>query len=152
METESRGYERVRVYKSGSSDIAVSVLLNTSAGTALGKCTHRTENKIIHTVKYVCVITAGSDYTALNPEPRVVSFSPSRSSYSTYVYITIINDNIHEDREQFTVWLSLPSGSTGVVLGRDSVTVEIRDEDRECLEMECFLSTTDCVFVPPFQE
>ena len=37
--TESTGSVNVTVVKSGSSDITVSVLLNTTAGTALGKCT-----------------------------------------------------------------------------------------------------------------
>ena len=48
------------------------------------------------------------------------------------VTITITNDNIHEEREQFDVQLSLPSGSTGVVLDPDSATVHIVDEDSEC--------------------
>ena len=48
------------------------------------------------------------------------------------ITIPIINDDIHEEMEQFTVQLSLPSGSTGVVLDQDSTTVQIVDEDREC--------------------
>ena len=35
--TESAGFVRVHVVKTGSNDIFVSVLLNTTAGTALGK-------------------------------------------------------------------------------------------------------------------
>ena len=46
--------------------------------------------------------------------------------------ILITNDDIREEMEQFTVQLSLPSGSTGVVLDQDSATVHIVDEDSEC--------------------
>ena len=38
--TESTGSVIVRVVKNGPNDIAVSVLLNITAGTALGKCTN----------------------------------------------------------------------------------------------------------------
>ena len=55
---------------------------------------------------------------------------PSDSSQMMSILIT--NDDIREEMEQFTVQLSLPSGSTGVVLDQDSATVHIVDEDREC--------------------
>ena len=38
--TESTGFVRVEVVKTGSNSIFVSVLLNTTAGTALGKYVH----------------------------------------------------------------------------------------------------------------
>ena len=38
--TESTGSVIVRVVKNGPNDIAVSVLLNITAGTALGKCSN----------------------------------------------------------------------------------------------------------------
>ena len=62
-------------------------------------------------------------------------FINSSESYQM-VYIQIINDDIREEMEQFTVQLSLPSGSTGVVLDQDSATVQIVDEDRECVGIE----------------
>jgi len=40
--TESLGFVRVQVVKTGSNGIFVSVLFHTSAGTALGKCVHYT--------------------------------------------------------------------------------------------------------------
>jgi len=46
--------------------------------------------------------------------------------------ILITNDDMREEMEHFTVQLSLPSGSTGVVLDQVSATVHIVDEDREC--------------------
>ena len=71
---------------------------------------------------------AGVDFVELSVE---VFFSPPETMH--YILITIINDDIQEVMEQFTVQLSLPSGSTGVVLDQDSATVQIVDEDRECL-------------------
>ena len=53
------------------------------------------------------------------------------------ITIPIINDDVREEMEQFSVQLSLPSGSTGVVLDQDSATVQIVDEDRECPGVEC---------------
>ena len=86
----------------------------------------------------ICVLTPSvGDYRALNPESKELYFSPSHSDQSTTIPIQIINDDIREEMEQFTVQLSLPSGSTGVVLDQDSATVEIVDEDRECVAVEC---------------
>ena len=62
-------------------------------------------------------------------------FSPAQSEQSVTVTIPIINDDVHEETEQFTLQLSLPSGSTGVVLDQDSATVQIVDEDREYLKV-----------------
>jgi len=44
--TESIGYVNVQVVKNGSNDIGVSVLLNTTAGTALGSHSHYTRRGI----------------------------------------------------------------------------------------------------------
>ena len=134
--TESTGSVNVQVVNNGSNDIAISVLLNTIAGTALGKYTDnigRGMNSTIHRMMYVYVLflSVSDDYTALSSE---VSFSPSQSEQFTTITISVINDNIHEKMEQFTVQLSLPSGSTGVVLDQDSATVHIVDDDRQCPE------------------
>ena len=82
-------------------------------------------------VLHIC-ISVGGDYTALIPEPYELTFTPTYNNTDRNVCIPIINDDIHEEMEQFTVHLSLPSGSTGVVLDQDSATVQIVDEDREC--------------------
>ena len=84
-------------------------------------------------------LSVGDDYTLLNPEPYELTFSPLQSEQ--FITISIINDDVHEDMEQFTVQLSLPSGSTGVVLDQDSATVQIADEDRECSGVGCRVST-----------
>ena len=91
------------------------------------------------------------DYTALSPEPNVVVFLPGQSQQSRSVTIPIHNDDVHEEVEQFTVQLSLPSGSAGVVLDQDTATVQIVDEDRECVSVECAVSMSQCV-CPPQQE
>ena len=63
------------------------------------------------------------------------SFSPSETV--RFILIPIINDDIREEMEQFRVQLSLPSGSTGVVLDQSSAIVQIVDEDRECPGVGC---------------
>ena len=60
-----------------------------------------------------------------------VEESFSLSETVRYILIPIINDDIREEIEEFTVQLSLPSGSTGVVLDQHSATVQILDEDRK---------------------
>ena len=134
--TESTGSVNVQVVNNGSNDIAISVLLNTIAGTALGKYTDNIGRGMNSTIRrtmyvYVLFLSVSDDYTALSSE---VSFSPSQSEQFTTITISVINDNIHEKMEQFTVQLSLPSGSTGVVLDQDSATVHIVDDDRQCPE------------------
>ena len=82
-------------------------------------------------------LSVGQDYTSLSPEPIELSFSPTHYSINKIVAIPIINDSVREEVEQFSVQLSLPSGSTGVVLDQDSATVQIVDEDRESPGVEC---------------
>lgn len=50
--TESAGSVNVYVVKNGSNDIAVSVLLNISAGTAVGKYTHCNINEVNSACNY----------------------------------------------------------------------------------------------------
>ena len=95
------------------------------------------------------LLPVGDDYSAISLEPNEVVFSPSESEQSRNVTISIINDNVHEETEQFTVQLSLPSGSTGVVLDEDSATVQIVDEDRKCAAVD---SHSICLYAPSLQE
>ena len=48
---------------------------------------------------------------------------------SQVVMVPILGDNTLERVEQFTVRLFLPTGQRGVVLGSDTATVEITDDD-----------------------
>ena len=79
------------------------------------------------------LVSVGGDYRALSPEPNELIFTPAQSEQFMTITVPIINDDIREDTEHFIVQLSLPSGSTGVVLDQDSATVQIMDEDREYL-------------------
>ena len=49
--------------------------------------------------------------------------------------VPILADDILEGIEQFTAMLSLPAGQVGVVLGANMATVEITDDDCECVVM-----------------
>ena len=54
--TESSDHVNVQIVKNGSNDIAISVLLNTTGGTALGKYNHYKDeetNSTIYTVKCI---------------------------------------------------------------------------------------------------
>jgi len=52
---------------------------------------------------------------------------------SQIVMVPILADDILEGVEQFTAMLSLPAGRVGVVLGANMATVEITDDDCECV-------------------
>ena len=58
-----------------------------------------------------------------------MTFAPTEMS--KIVMVPIRNDNIFEGLEQFTARLSIPAGETGVMLGDDTATVEITDDDCE---------------------
>lgn len=50
---------------------------------------------------------------------------------SQVVMVPIINDSLVEGVERFTAQLSVPSGQNRVMLGANSATVEITDDDSE---------------------
>ena len=72
---------------------------------------------------------AGNDYTGRqNVE---VSFDPSQLEQTVFVDVLVNDDQLLEGEEQFFGVLSLPAGSTGVVLGEDRATATIQDNDGE---------------------
>ena len=56
-----------------------------------------------------------------------MTFQPTETSL--IVMVPILIDNRLEGEEQFTAMLSLPTGQVGVMLGADTATVEITDDD-----------------------
>ena len=72
--------------------------------------------------------TAGEDYTTSSV---TVTFQAAETSQVVMVPISF--DNLLEGEEQFTAQLSLPAGQDGVVLGANTATVEITDDDCEIL-------------------
>ena len=72
--------------------------------------------------------TAGEDYTTTS---ATVTFQAAETSQ--VVMVPILFDNLLEGEEQFTAQLSLPAGQDGVVLGANTVTVVITDDDCEIL-------------------
>ena len=67
---------------------------------------------------------AGADYTATS-----LTVTIQAAETSQVVMVPISSDNIREGVEQFTAQLSLPAGQNGVVLGANTATVEITDDD-----------------------
>ena len=70
--------------------------------------------------------TAGEDYIATS-----MSVTIQAADASQVVMVPIINDSLIEGVEQFTAQLSLPSDLDGVMLGANTTTVEITDDDSE---------------------
>ena len=71
---------------------------------------------------------AGEDYTATSV---TVMFQPAETSQ--VVMVPILADNRGEVVEQFTARLSLQTSQDGVMLGADTTTVRIIDDDCESL-------------------
>ena len=140
---ESNGSITVVLEKTGDSDVSVEVLLSTMAGTAEGELLCANSKVSFY---HQCLCSGNVDFEVMTSQEVVVISSASFHLVS----IPIINDDIREEVEQFTVQLSLPSGSTGVVLDQDSATVEIVDEDSEyvCRCGVLSVSTYHCICVP----
>jgi hypothetical protein len=71
------------------------------------------------------VAKAGSDYTPVDPLPLVLNFAPGEITKT--VLVPIINDNVLEGREAFTIQLGAPSG-TAIDPAHASVVTEIVDD------------------------
>ena len=67
---------------------------------------------------------AGADYTATS-----LTVTIQAAETSQVVMVPILIDTTFEGIEQFTAQLSLPAGQNGVVLGANTATVEIADDD-----------------------
>ena len=72
--------------------------------------------------------TAGEDYTTSSV---TVTFQAAEASQ--VVMVPILFDNLLEGEEQFTAQLSRPADQDGVVLGANTTTVEITDDDCEII-------------------
>ena len=70
--------------------------------------------------------TAGADYTTTS-----MSVTIQAADASQVVMVPIINDSLVEGVERFTAQLSVPSGQDRVMLGANTSTVEISDDDSE---------------------
>ena len=71
---------------------------------------------------------AGTDYTTTS-----VTVTIQATVSSQNVMVPITNDSLVEGVEQFSAQLSVPSGQDGVMLGANTATVEITDDDSEGL-------------------
>ena len=77
---------------------------------------------------FQCISVAGEDYSTTS---QTVTFQAIETSQ--IVMVPILADDNLEGIEQFTAMLSLPAGQVGVVLGANMATVEITDDDCECV-------------------
>ena len=96
----------VAVVKYGSSSLPLTVNLSTMSGSA----------------------TSSLDFTPINGQDMELTFSPSLSRQT--VNINIVNDDIFEDSEEFTVLLTPVSRQSRVRLdASNTTTVQISDDD-----------------------
>ena len=92
--------------KYGSSSLPLSVNLSTMSGSA----------------------TFPEDFTVISDQLQELSFLPAQSRRT--VSISIVDDTIFEDTEEFTVLLTPVSRQSRVRLdGSNSITVQISDDD-----------------------
>ena len=91
---------------------------------------HTHTHKYTHFSTHTYTYTAGEDYTTTS---QSVTFAPTETSQ--IVIVPIGEDQKVELDETFIGQLTLPSGSSGVVLGTaTTATVTIRDDDSEYSE------------------
>ena len=138
---ESAGTVNITVEKEGAHVNNFTIFLTTADGTAQG-----VPIVIIAVVIITAILHTSNPYMlsllrVSSPANEDYSSHSTQLTFSTessqMVSISIINDDIHEKMEQFTVQLSLPSGSTGVVLDQNSTIVQIVDEDSGHLIAKC---------------
>ena len=120
--SEAGGVVEVGVVKYGSSSLPLSVSLSTMNGSA----------------------TSPQDFTPINGQQ--LTFSPAQRRQA--VAITIINDVIFEDTEEFTALLTPISSQSRVLLdGSNSTTVQISDTDsKKYSTLLNILFVIDCLF------
>ena len=128
--SESIGVIEVGVVKYGSSSLPLSVSLSTMSGSA----------------------TSPQDFTSISVQ---LTFSPTQNRQT--VSISIINDGIFEDSEEFTVLLTPVSPQSRVRLdGSNTTTVLISDDNSKLIKpSQCsiinwcsFNYSTDCRVLP----
>ena len=68
--------------------------------------------------------TAGQDYLAASGQ---LTFGPFETSKT--ITIQLLNDNVLEPRESFSITLTNPTNSADIEVGRDRATVNVFDED-----------------------
>ena len=107
--SESVGVVEVGVVKYGSSSLPLSVSLSTMSGSA----------------------TSPQDFTAISV--RLI-FSPTQNRQT--VNISIVDDSVLEDVEQFSVMLTQISPLAPVSNLLNSANIAISDDDREWIERE----------------
>ncbi len=124
---ESVGTVVLNLVKTGSSETNISVTVTTIAGSALGKNVlrfnpvHPIGNSLSFSFWFV---TDTDDYSGVS-ETLVIGAAETE----VQLPITISNDDILEGVESFLAELSLTTPQQGVVIGLDTATLEIVDDD-----------------------
>lgn len=111
---------------------SVTITVNTSDGSATGEISVITYYKIFNITLYIRVITA-SDYS---PTVTTLEYFPSSSiSQVLCTNITVTNDGVVEDTEEFLVEINTTDSSVKILQSRSSVL--IMDSSSKCIITNC---------------
>ena len=135
--SEDCGTVQLVLLKEGSTVSNVSVEVVTVAGNATGMTSQACQlvlkyvttcfiNLILLYLLYTSSLSAPEDYEAINSS--TIIFSPTQTS--AMVSVTIVDDDVLEDVEQFTVEVVATGGQERVDVG-DAASVFISDDDCE---------------------
>ena len=102
------------------------VTLQTADGTATCECTYECSSMTFPPPLSSPSATGAVDYEAIS-----VQFTFTPDSTVACANITVLNDAIYEDPEDFTVSLSTQDPSVDIDPGRQTGTAIITDDDRE---------------------
>ena len=93
----------------------------------------------------IIMVSASEDYEAI--ESSIITFSPEQTSAT--VSVTIVNDNVLEDVEQFTVEVVATGGQERVDVG-DAANISILNDDCEETPVSTSLFINFSMSVSPY--
>ena len=82
-----------------------------------------------------CLLTAPADYISVSQQ---LNFTSSVTEYR--VNISIVNDNLVEDVEQFIANLNLISAVGNVSINSPQATVNIHSDDSTLIDLSCMIN------------
>ena len=90
-----------------------------------------------------CIVTIGSDYLPLRPDCRILNFIVSPGIQEQCSYIEILDDDVIEPEEYFTVKLRTANPAVTLVNGEANVTIIDNDGGYTTTDNDSGYSTTD---------
>ena len=124
--SEDSGTVQLVLIKADATVSNVSVKIATIASSAIGKSVEECQTGLMVCMMYHILFSAPEDYDAINSS--TIIFSPAQTSAT--VTVTIVDDDVLEDVEQFIVEVVATGGQERVDVG-DVVNITIFNDDCE---------------------